>query len=191
MDSFTRVHDKKLCIVAIVALLHLNPDQIPQSVQTGWPRLLQGVTILFRTLPSAMKNRDDALKDDYTYDAGSYDYDDEDEWAEEDTNWQLEEKAEEEPQESRDESTAYLEFLNEEAAKFSRLESQYRDAEDSDDDLGEDSVLLESPLDKLEPYQLFRNALMSKFLSSTVSQKCFVLTISQRYNKNCPSSTEH
>ncbi|ETS77667.1 hypothetical protein PFICI_09729 [Pestalotiopsis fici W106-1] len=160
MDAFSRVHDKKLCIVAIVALLQLNPDQIPQSVQTGWPRLLQGVTILFRTLPSAMKNRDDALKDDYTYDAGSYDYDDEDEWAEEDTNWQLEEKPEEEPQEGRDESTAYLEFLNEEAAKFSRLENQYRDAEDSDDDLGEDSVLLESPLDKLEPYQLFRLALL-------------------------------
>ncbi|KAF7520633.1 hypothetical protein G7054_g12705 [Neopestalotiopsis clavispora] len=160
MDSFSRVHDKKLCIVAIVALLQLNPDQIPQSVQTGWPRLLQGVTILFRTLPNAMKNRDDALKDDYTYDAGSYDYDDEDEWAEEDTNWQTEEKPEEEPQEGRDESTAYLEFLNEEAAKFSRLENQYRDAEDSDDDLGEDSVLLESPLDKLEPYQLFRLALL-------------------------------
>ncbi|KAF3015810.1 hypothetical protein E8E14_000642 [Neopestalotiopsis sp. 37M] len=160
MDSFSRVHDKKLCIVAIVALLQLNPDQIPQSVQTGWPRLLQGVTILFRTLPNAMKNRDDALKDDYTYDAGSYDYDDEDEWAEEDSNWQTEEKPEEEPQEGRDESTAYLEFLNEEAAKFSRLENQYRDAEDSDDDLGEDSVLLESPLDKLEPYQLFRLALL-------------------------------
>ncbi|KAK6198432.1 hypothetical protein LQW54_010260 [Pestalotiopsis sp. IQ-011] len=160
MDAFSRVHDKKLCIVAIVALLQLNPDQIPQSVQTGWPRLLQGVTILFRTLPNAMKNRDDALKDDYTYDAASYDFDDEDEWAEEDTNWQIEEKPEEEPQEGRDESTAYLEFLNEEAAKFSRLENQYRDAEDSDDDLGEDSVLLESPLDKLEPYQLFRLALL-------------------------------
>lgn len=32
---------------------------------------------------------------------------------------------------------------------------------DSDDDLGEDSVLLESPLDKIEPYQLFRATLMS------------------------------
>lgn len=159
MESFSRVHDKKLCIVAIVALLSLNPDQIPQSVQTGWPRLLQGITVLFKSLPSAMKNREDALKDDYTFDAGSYDYDDEDEWAEEDTNWQVEEKPEEESQEPRDESTAYLEFLNEEAAKFSRMENQYKD-DDSDDDLGEDSVLLESPLDKLEPYQLFRASLM-------------------------------
>lgn len=41
MDSFTRVHDKKLCIVAIVALLGLSADQIPASVSVGWPRLLQ------------------------------------------------------------------------------------------------------------------------------------------------------
>lgn len=41
MDSFTRVHDKKLCIVAIVALLGLPADQIPTSVSVGWPRLLQ------------------------------------------------------------------------------------------------------------------------------------------------------
>jgi hypothetical protein len=41
MDSFTRVHDKKLCIVAIVALLSINADQVPASVSIGWPRLLQ------------------------------------------------------------------------------------------------------------------------------------------------------
>lgn len=33
----------------------------------------------------------------------------------------------------------------------------------SDDELGENSVLLESPLDKLEPYQIFRSCLISKF----------------------------
>lgn len=41
IDNFTRVHDKKLSIAAIVALLMLNPDQVPISVQQGWPRLLQ------------------------------------------------------------------------------------------------------------------------------------------------------
>jgi importin-7 len=162
MESFSRVHDKKLCIVAIVALLSLPAEQIPASVSVGWPRLLQGITVLFKTLPSAMKNREEALKDDFTFEAGSYDYEDEDEWAEDDTNWQAEEEPEQETADARDESTAYLEFLNEEAAKFSRLESQYKDGDDSDDELGEDSVLLESPLDKIEPYQLFRTALLSE-----------------------------
>lgn len=160
MDHFTRVHDKKLCIVAIVALFSLNSDQIPQSVSVGWFRLLQGITVLFRTLPIAMRNREQALKDDFTFDAGSYDYEDDDEWAEDDTNWAVEEA--EDTADTKDESTAYLEFLNEEAAKFSRMDNQYKDADDSDDELGEDSVLLESPLDKIEPYQLFRAALMSK-----------------------------
>ncbi len=41
------------------------------------------------------------------------------------------------------------------AQKFGNLEN------DSDDELGEES-LLETPLDKVEPYQLFRNALLSK-----------------------------
>ena len=32
----------------------------------------------------------------------------------------------------------------------------------SDEELGEDSVLLESPLDKIDPYSTFKNSLMSK-----------------------------
>lgn len=57
MTSFSRVHDKKLCIVAISALLNLNPEHIPASVAVGWPRLLQGITELFRTLPAAQRSK--------------------------------------------------------------------------------------------------------------------------------------
>lgn len=57
MSSFSRVHDKKLCIVAISALLNLNHEQVPPSVSVGWPRLLQGITELFRTLPAALKSK--------------------------------------------------------------------------------------------------------------------------------------
>lgn len=35
----------------------------------------------------------------------------------------------------------------------------------SDDELGENSVLLESPLDKLEPYTIFRSCLLRKLLT--------------------------
>ncbi|CAN8100085.1 unnamed protein product [Discula destructiva] len=154
MDTFTRVHDKKLCIVAIVALLGLSPEHIPASVSVGWPRLLQGITSLFRSLPSALKNREDAMKDDYGID-GSYSYDDDDEWGDDEADWAQDEEQEEEVTDAKDESSAYLEFLNEEAQKFSQIEEQL-----SDDELGENSVLLESPLDKLEPYQIFRSCLL-------------------------------
>lgn len=209
IESFSRVHDKKLSIAAIVALLTLNADQVPVSVQQGWPRLLQvcvlnrwhlsypvltlsqGIVRLFQTLPAAIKSkynlssksiylvtsyidREEALKDDYPLDGSAYD-DDEDEddaWAGDDTTWTEEAEPEDEV-DGRDESSAYLEFLNEEvrlpnrrgswasvnsiqAQKFKNLEEN-----DSDDELGEES-LLDTPLDKVEPYQLFKSALMSK-----------------------------
>ena len=56
IESFTRVHDKKLSILAISSLLTLRADDVPTSVQQGWPRLLQGVVRLFQTLPAAMKS---------------------------------------------------------------------------------------------------------------------------------------
>jgi hypothetical protein len=56
IDNFRRVHDKTLSIVAISSLLTLNADNVPVSVQQGWPRLLQGVTRLFQTLPAAIKS---------------------------------------------------------------------------------------------------------------------------------------
>lgn len=55
IDSFKRVHDKKLSIAAISSLLTLKAENVPASVQQGWPRLLQGVTRLFQTLPAALK----------------------------------------------------------------------------------------------------------------------------------------
>lgn len=161
MTAFSRVHDKKLCIAAISSLLSINPDQVPQSISVGWPRLLQGITELFRTLPYAMKNREDALRDDFTLSA-SYDYDDEEEWDDDETKWEGETEeapVEEESSDARDGSAAYIEFLNDEASKFSRA----YDDDDDDDELTEESVLMESPLDKLEPYGVFKVTLLSKF----------------------------
>lgn len=55
IEMFKRVHDKKLSIAAISSLLTLRAGDVPTSVQQGWPRLLQGVTRLFQTLPAALK----------------------------------------------------------------------------------------------------------------------------------------
>lgn len=55
IDNFRRVHDKKLSIAAISSLLTMKAGDVPVSVQQGWPRLLQGATRLFQTLPAALK----------------------------------------------------------------------------------------------------------------------------------------
>lgn len=149
IDNFSRVHDKKLCISAICALLTLPGQNVPVSVQQGWPRLLQGIVRLFQTLPAALKNREEAKKEE-NFEYGD-DYDDEDEegW-EQDADWNHET---EEVDDVKDESAAYLEFLNEEAQKFTSVN------DDDEDELEEES-LLETPLDKIEPYSMFKHALL-------------------------------
>jgi hypothetical protein len=56
------------------------------------------------------------MKDDYGLDA-NYSYDDEEEWGDDEAAWAAEEEEEqEEPTDAKDESTAYLDFLNEEVS---------------------------------------------------------------------------
>ncbi|KAI9673382.1 MAG: hypothetical protein M1817_002844 [Caeruleum heppii] len=153
IENFSRVHDKKLSIAAIVALLTLRAHEVPTSVQQGWPRLLQGIVRLFQTLPAALKNREEATKEDFNLEE---DYDDEEEdgvegW-EGDPAWIEGDEVEDDV---KDESSAYIEFLNEEAQKFGAAT-----ADDDDDEELEEESLLETPLDKVEPYGLFRDALL-------------------------------
>lgn len=55
------------------------------------------------------------MKDDYGLD-GTYSYDDDEEWGDDEAAWNAEEEVEEEPTDAKDESSAYLEFLNEEVS---------------------------------------------------------------------------
>lgn len=55
------------------------------------------------------------MRDDFQFDSGNYGYEDsEDEWDDEDANWTGGDTEEEPATEVKDESTAYLDFLNEE-----------------------------------------------------------------------------
>lgn len=65
----------------------------------------------------------------------------------------------------------------------------------SDEELGEDSVLLESPLDKIDPYATFKNSLMSKLQAfATELWPVCVLVLAnwmKECNKSNRSSTPH
>ena len=126
IGNFKRVHDKKLCIAAISSLLTLEADKVPTSVQIGWPRLLTGVTNLFRTLPAAMKHRENAINTNNDFD-GTSDYDDDDDDDEdddadedwtgvEDMDWDNAATATvgDDGGDIKDESQAYLDFLKSE-----------------------------------------------------------------------------
>lgn len=134
IDMFKRVHDKKLSIAAISSLLTLRADEVPTSVQQGWPRLLQGVTRLFQTLPAAMKRmfiyylqtqmpeytnlciteREEATQEsDFTFDDDHDGLDEDNDWSGE-VEWTDRDEAEAPEQDVADESAAYLQFLDQE-----------------------------------------------------------------------------
>jgi transcription termination factor NusB len=79
IENFNRVHDKKLSIVAIVALIQLPPDQVPPSIQPGWTKLMSGIASLFQTLPLAIKNREEIKNESLTFDE-TYESDSDNEW---------------------------------------------------------------------------------------------------------------
>jgi len=154
IENFNRVHDKKLSIVAIVALIQLPPDQVPPSIQPGWTKLMSGIASLFQTLPLAVKNREEIKNESLTFD-DTYESDSDNEW-EVEGNWDKEGDDGADEIDIPDESAAYMEFLNSEAHARGHTDLSYAD---EDDEL-EEETLLETPLDLIEPYQLFRGALL-------------------------------
>lgn len=49
-----RVHDKKLSIMALCALLELDAAAIPDALRDGWPGIVSGALKLFQDLPKAI-----------------------------------------------------------------------------------------------------------------------------------------
>lgn len=56
LEKFSRVHDKKLVIVALCSLLELPTEQLPASLQAGWSEVLNGIVNVFKTLPRAVES---------------------------------------------------------------------------------------------------------------------------------------
>lgn len=55
--GFPRVHDKKLSIMAMSALLELDPAAVPPALQEGWAGIVSATLHVFRTLPVAIESK--------------------------------------------------------------------------------------------------------------------------------------
>ncbi|KAI9277967.1 armadillo-type protein [Umbelopsis sp. AD052] len=147
LDKFSRVHDKKLVIVALCSLLELPTESIPASLQAGWSQMLNGMLMVFKTLPKAMENRQDMEK---FYGDG---IDDEDEFGDPISGANFEEDELDDAgddEDVHDENSEYLEYLASQAAAH----AHDADGDEFDDDVQEE-VLFESPLDEIDPYIRF------------------------------------
>lgn len=50
-----RVHDKKLSLLALCALMEMAPEAVPESLRDGWPGIVGGALKIFRSLPKAIE----------------------------------------------------------------------------------------------------------------------------------------
>jgi len=53
--SLPRIHDKKLTIIALCALMEMAPEAVPEGLRDGWPGIVGGALKLFKTLPKAVE----------------------------------------------------------------------------------------------------------------------------------------
>ena len=54
-NRLPRVHDKKLSILALCALLEMAPGAIPEMLKDGWPGIVTGILRIFKDLPKAIE----------------------------------------------------------------------------------------------------------------------------------------
>ncbi|KJA23271.1 hypothetical protein HYPSUDRAFT_40079 [Hypholoma sublateritium FD-334 SS-4] len=146
-----RVHDKKLSLLALCALMEMTPESVPDSLRDGWPGIVGGALKIFKSLPKAIEDRkrleqllqEDSDSDDETEDQGlNLAEDDEDVW---------------------DEDSAYMEMLAREGARLrekSETDTNEEEEEDSEDEEDIDEELgYISPLENVNPYVSFKQAL--------------------------------
>lgn len=179
LEKFSRVHDKKLVIVALCALLELPADHIPASLQAGWSQVLTGVLNVFKSLPKAIESKysmllkherlinvcyTDREQMEKLYSDG---FDDE-EFDGEDLSGAEGGSVDGDDDDNGDEDVVdedaeYLEFLAQQAAS-NNSESEFDDLESEI----EEELLFESPLDEIDPYIRFGEVFKSKLYRKMV-----------------------
>ncbi|KAF9065181.1 armadillo-type protein [Rhodocollybia butyracea] len=150
-EKLPRVHDKKLSIVTLAALMEVEPGMVPEPLREGWPSIVGGALKLFKDLPQAIADRkalEEALQDDDDDDdlddekVLNLNGDDEDVW---------------------DEDSAYLEMLASEGARLRAKSEKLASGDDVDDESEESDIEEElgyiSPLDSVNPYAAFKQSL--------------------------------
>lgn len=148
-----RVHDKILSIVALSALLEMEPAAVPAELRDGWLGIVAGAIQVFKGLPKAVAARK-ALQDSLH----------EDEEDEDDDEQQLLNMNDEEG-DVWDEDSAYIEMLAKEGKRLREAaERKEHDADGGTSDVSDEEEIEEelgfiSPLDTVNPYVRFKQAL--------------------------------
>ncbi|KDQ62833.1 hypothetical protein JAAARDRAFT_30743 [Jaapia argillacea MUCL 33604] len=151
-NRLPRVHDKKLTILALCALMEMDPAGIPDVLRDGWPGIVAATLKTFKELPQAVESRkalEEAFQDD----------DDDEDIINDEELFNLAEEEED----VYDEDTAYMELLAKEGARLREKSNKLANGDDASES-SEDSELEEelgyiSAIDNVDPYASFKQAL--------------------------------
>ncbi|KAI0301095.1 armadillo-type protein [Multifurca ochricompacta] len=149
-----RVHDKTLSIVALSALLEMEPSAVPAELREGWPGIVGGAIRVFKGLPKAVTAARKALQESL--------HDDEDEDDEDEQRYL---NLNEEEGDVWDEDSAYIEMLAKEGQRLREAaERREHDPDGGASDVSDEEEIEEelgfiSPLDAVNPYVTFKQAL--------------------------------
>ncbi|KAJ1873506.1 Nonsense-mediated mRNA decay protein 5 [Coemansia sp. RSA 990] len=175
-SKFTRVHDKKLMIVGLTAVLSVPAAQLPPSLQNGLPQLFETVLLVFQTLGKAIEARDAWLcdNDDDEFGSGV-------DWDGADEDFDLGDEADDD--DNADEmQSAFIKELASQAAQalgsdHDELELNSNDDDDDDDDFGspfDEEYSLESPLDQVDAYVHFEEKVAEMQNSNPAAYRAIV-----------------
>ena len=162
-NQLPRVHDKKLSILALCALLEMPEASVPQPLRDAWVGIVGGILRIFKDLPEAVKQREQLMKE------LQEEEDDDDEIDEKFLNLNDEED------DVWDEDSAYLEMLANEGARLrEKSERKQQEGIEDDDDESEDEDIEEelgyiSPLESINPYLQFKQALTTFQMQNAAS----------------------
>lgn len=134
-ELFKRVHDKKLCVLAINEILKLKFNSLPPILQAGYSKLMRVAANMLATLPDAYKKR---VEEQDSYKNGAFN--------EPDDIYQDDEEEEEED----------IEYDNNSQSLNDGPEFIGFDDEDDYDDLYDgldEELFFQTPLDSIDPFQ--------------------------------------
>ncbi|KAI0657254.1 ARM repeat-containing protein [Cubamyces menziesii] len=153
-NRLPRVHDKKLSIMALCTLMEMDPANVPASIQEGFHGIVSGALKLFQEYPKAVQARKELEE--------AFQNESDDESDEDDSKYL---NMNEEDDDVWDEDSAYVEMLanegqrlREKSEKAAAAGGDYSDDEEEEDEIEEELGYI-SPLDNVDPYVTFKQAL--------------------------------
>ncbi|KAH9851744.1 ARM repeat-containing protein [Lenzites betulinus] len=147
-----RVHDKKLSIMALCALMEMDPANVPESIQEGFHGVVSGALKLFQEYPKAVQARKELEE--------AFQNESDDDGDEDDSKYL---NLNEEDDDVWDEDSAYVEMLANEGQRLREKSARVAAGEEEEEEEEEEEIEEElgyiSPLDTVDPYISFKQAL--------------------------------